>query len=82
MAGLFGADETAETYPYLPLQDVLLARPRVSFPKAAAGGRLVAGSEKILSDSASSVHVSANGLQGSLSLEEQGRSSSTASLGR
>ena len=57
-------------------------RPRVSFPKSTGGARPVYGYGKDISDSASSVHVSANGLQNSLPLEEQGgrRSVSTRYL--
>ena len=54
------------------LQDLVLVRPRVSFPKSTGGARPVYGYSKEISDSASSVHVSANGLQNSLPLEEQG----------
>ena len=44
----------------------------MSFPKSTGGARPVYGYGKDISDSASSVHVSANGLQNSLPLEEQG----------
>lgn len=46
-------------------EDVLLVRPRCSFPKGMGGGRLVGG-EKHISDSASSVHADSAALHHSL----------------
>ena len=60
------------------VQDVILVRPRCSFPKGMGGGRLV-GSDKFISDSASSVHAHSGALQASIANQDSTKGTQSTS---